>query len=70
MYKISKNVLGVAMLRAGVTSYKNLAERAGVSVNTVSRVINGGSTKLPTLQAIAKALNVDPADIIEKEKGE
>ena len=70
MYKISKNVLGGAMLRAGVTSYKNLAERAGVSVNTVSRIINGGSTKLPTLQAIAKALNVDPADIIEKEKGE
>ena len=54
------------MLRAGVTCYKNLAERAGVSVNTVSRIINGGSAKLPTLQALAKTLNVDPADIIEK----
>ena len=68
MYKIIKNALGIAMLRAGITSYKNLAGRAGVSVNTVSRLINGGSATLPTLQAFGKALNIDPANIIEKEK--
>ena len=67
MYRISKNALGIAMLRAGVTSYKNLAGRAGVSVNTISRIVNGGSASLPTLQAFGKALNIDPAEIIEKE---
>lgn len=66
MYKISKNALGISMLRAGVNSYKNLAERAGVSVNTVSRLINGGSASLPTLRALGDALGIDPADIIEK----
>lgn len=66
MYKISKNALGIAMLRAGVTSYKNLAGRAGVSVNTVSRLINGGSATLPTLRALGGALGIDPAEIIEK----
>lgn len=67
MYRISKNLLGIAMLRAGVTCYKNLAERAGVSVNTVSRIINGGSATLPTLRALGNALGIDPAEIIEKE---
>ena len=66
MYKISKNLLGIAMLRAGVTCYKNLAERAGVSVNTVSRLINGGSATLSTLLSLGSALNIDPAEIIEK----
>lgn len=68
MFKISKNALQIAMFRAGITSYKDLAERAGVSVNTVSRIVNGGSTKLPTLRALCDALGVDVADIIEKEE--
>ncbi len=68
MYRINKNALVIAMLRAGITSYKNLAERAGVSVNTVSQIIYGGSASLPTLQAFGKALGVDPLEIIEKEE--
>ena len=67
MFKISKNALQIAMFRAGITSHKDLAERAGVSVNTVSRIVNGGSTKLPTLRALCNALGVDVAEIIEKE---
>lgn len=67
MYKISKNLLGITMLHAGVTSYKNLAERAGVSVNTVSRIINGGSATLSTVQALSTALNVDPVEILDQE---
>ena len=66
MYKISKNLLGIDMFRAGITSHKDLAERAGVSVNTVSRIVNGGSAKLPTLRALCNALGVDVTEIIEK----
>ena len=55
------------MFRAGITSHKDLAERAGVSVNTVSRLVNGGSAKLPTLRALCNTLGVDVTEIIEKE---
>lgn len=65
MYKVSKNKLSLAMLNAGVDSSKDLAALSGVSVNTISRLNNGGSVKLPTLQAMATALKCDPADILE-----
>lgn len=51
MYRINKGKLSVAMLNAGVDTSKRLAELSGVSVNTISRLNNGGSVKLPTLQA-------------------
>ncbi len=64
--RISKNKLALAMLNAGITSIKDLVEVSGVSINTISRSNNGGTVKLPTLGRIAKALGVDPADIIEE----
>lgn len=63
--KISKNKLALAMLNSGITSIKELAAVSGVSINTISRSNNGGAVKLPTLDRIAKALGVSPADIIE-----
>lgn len=66
MYKISKRNLGVAKLNAGVRSDKDLAEQAGVSVNTISRINNGGRATLATVQALAGALNCQPADLLEE----
>ena len=65
--RISKSKFGLAMLNAGITSIKELAKVSGVSINTLSRSNNGGTIKLFTLQRLAAALNVDPAEIIEKE---
>ena len=65
MLKISISKLSVAMVNAGIDSSKRLAEVSGVSVNTISRLRNGGSVKLPTLRLLAEALDVDPADILE-----
>jgi len=65
--RISKNKLALAMLNAGIGSIKELAAVSGVSINTLSRSNNGGSVKLPTLSCIAKALGVDPAELIIKE---
>ena len=65
MYRINKKLLGVAMLNAGVKSAKELAALTGISVNTVSRLNNGGSVKLATIQALANALGVDPEEILE-----
>jgi len=66
MYKLSKNKLGIAMLNAKVKSARDLAVLAGVSVNTISRLNNGGTVKLSTLRRIAAALKVDPAELLEE----
>ena len=66
MYRINKGKLSVAMLNAGVDTSKRLAELSGVSVNTISRLNNGGSVKLPTLQAMAEALNCNPVELVEE----
>ena len=58
MYKISKNKLSVAMLNAGVKCTRDLAALAGISVNTLSRINNGGRATLPTVRALATALDV------------
>ena len=65
--RISKNKLALAMLNAGIGSIKELAAVSGVSINTLSRSNNGGAVKLPTLARIAKALSVDPTEIMEME---
>ena len=65
MYKINRNKLKLAMLAVGIGSAKQLAGLAGVSTNTLSRISNGCSAKLPTIQALATALKVDPIDLIE-----
>lgn len=66
MYRISKSKLGIAMLNAGVRSAKELAALAGIGINTLSRLNNGGSAKLATVQALAGALNCQPADLLEE----
>ena len=63
MYRISKSKLSLAMLNAGLGSAKELAQVSGVSVNTISRSMNGGSVKLLTIGTLAKALNVNPMDL-------
>ena len=65
MYRISKSKLSLALLTAGLGSAKELAQVSGVSVNTISRSMNGGSVKLLTIGTLAKALNVNPMDLAE-----
>lgn len=62
--RMNKLKLSYAMLKAGVDSSKRLAELAGISVNTISRILNGGSAKVATVRKIAKALNVDPIELL------
>lgn len=66
MFVVSKKKMGAAMLVAQIDSAKDLAALSGVSVNTISRLSNGGRAKLATIQALAKALHVDPAELLEE----
>jgi len=67
MYKISKKKLGLAMLSAGVKSARELAALAGIGINTISRLNNGGSAKLATVEVLAATLGCTPADIIKED---
>jgi len=44
-----------------------LAELAGVNVNTIRALESGGDTKISTLRAVAFALRVSEADLLEPE---
>ena len=46
---------------------KALAEVSGVSRITINNTIHKSSCSIPTVAKIAKALGVDPAELIEKE---
>ena len=66
MYKINRGKMKLAMLTAALDSARQLEGLAGVSTNTLSRINNGCSAKIPTVQALANALKVDPIDLIEE----
>lgn len=42
----------------------DLAERTGLSPNTISRIRQGGNISLETLDQVALAFNVHPASLI------
>lgn len=53
-------------LAAGLTM-PELAERAGVGLGTVSRAESGLNVRVPTLRAIAAALNCEISDLMPAE---
>ena len=66
MYKPSPERISVNMVKAGIASYKELSALSGVSVNTLSRLNNGGSAHLATLRRLAAGLGVPVAEIIKE----
>ena len=65
MLKINVSKMAVAMVNAGISTSHELAEKSGVSVNTISRLRNGGKAKLPTLKKLAVTLGINPSDLID-----
>lgn len=61
-----RNKLTLAMARACLNP-ADLAKAAEMPVQTVNRVLLGRSVRPATLGRIAKALGVDPAEIIKEE---
>ena len=56
-----------ALMGANLMTQKGLAEAAGVSRVTINSTLLKGSCSTQTAGKIAKALGVDPEDIIDKE---
>lgn len=63
---VDKSKLTLAMARACMNS-ADLAKAAEMSLQTVNRVLIGRSVRPATLGRVARALGVDPADIIKEE---
>ncbi|WP_154024394.1 helix-turn-helix domain-containing protein [Flavonifractor plautii] len=66
---INRKKMELAMARACVNS-RGLAETAQMPVQTINGVLRGRNIRPGTLGKIARALDVDPADIIEEEATE
>ena len=64
--KISRKKLELAMARACMTS-SELPKTAGIPSPTVQNAVVGKSVRPATVGKIAKALGVDPVEIIEME---
>ena len=55
------------MMGSHLMTQEQLAQAAGVSRTTINSTLLKGSCSTQTAGKIARALNVDPADIIEQE---
>ena len=64
--KADRTKLELAMARACMTP-ESLTEAAEMPRPTVNNVISGRSVRPATLGRIAKALGVDPAELIQEE---
>ena len=65
--KANKKALLLAMARACV-GRKEISEKAGMPEMTVKNVLDGSSVKPATLGKVARALGVDPLEIMEQEE--
>lgn len=64
--KVNKKALYLAMARACL-SRRELSEKAGIPEPTLQGVINHRSVRPTTLGKVARALGVDPLEIMEQE---
>ena len=65
--KANKKALLLAVARACV-GRKEISEKAGMPEMTVKNVLDGRSVKPATLGKVARALGVDPLEIMEQEE--
>ena len=65
--KVNRNKLRLAMARACMNTI-DLSVKAEMPVQTINGVLRGRSIRPATLGRIAKALDVDVTDILEKEE--
>lgn len=64
--KISKKKFECALARTLINP-QHLAKKAGLSYPVICRALNGSDIKPLSVGKIARALGVDPADIVEGE---
>lgn len=66
LMKAKSKQVQLAMMRACIDP-KQLQRAAGISYAAVKRVMNAEPVKLSTIGKVARALGVDPAELVERE---
>ena len=62
-YDIDTQKLRIAMIRNGIDNYENLAEKANLSRNTISRIVNSkGKPTLNVIYAICEVLKLSSSE--------
>ena len=57
-----------ALRRKRVLTLRELSEKAGVSKDTISRIEREGTAYPATIRKLAKALDVDPPELVPEEE--
>lgn len=65
--RIDKTKTDLIIAKSGL-KYKEIAERANMSRQSLSTMLCRGTATPPTLGKLAKALGVDPAELIKQEE--
>ena len=65
--KVNKKKLELSMARACING-RELAKKAGIPLSTVQRLMCYPNTRTKTLGKLARALGVDPLEIMEQEE--
>lgn len=63
--KVDKNKMQLVMARACM-NVNDVAKKGGVSYNTLMNAMHGYSLSIKSVGCIAKALGVDPIEIMEE----
>ena len=64
---LDRTQLDIAVAKAGIPSYRQLARRIGCSAQNLSVILGRGSCKPTTASKIAAALGVPVESIVRKE---
>jgi len=65
--KIDRKKVEIEMIHADTKSFQNLADRAGMSTDTLFKALDGSKWTTKTWKKIAEALNCNPLDLITTE---
>lgn len=60
---IDRTRVRVLMERAGIETLTDLAERAGLHQNTLTKILRGEEFRSTTAEKLAKALSCNPVDL-------
>ena len=65
MLHLDETKIELAQARKGL-SQKELIEKSGIAINTLQSIFSGKGCKPETVHKLAKALGVDPAELLKE----
>lgn len=64
--KLNTSKLNLLMVRSGIGTRQELAQKSDITATTVTNLFRGATPKMKTLLKLARTLNVEPEDLLEE----